>query len=622
MTHSAFYHAALAVGFGMAGQLLASRLGVPSIVVLLIIGVTVGPDGMGLLNPDVFGAARTDLVTLAVTVILFEGGLGLRLEDLRQQQRSLALLLTLGAAISMLVGSAAAHYMLAMPWSIACLYGALVIVTGPTVVTPLLSRLTLDRTVRELLIGEGVLIDPIGAIVAIVAADYVVGRSHVWEAGWLLFARLGIGALVGAAAGFVSAAVLRRGWIADEFRNPAIFGAVLFVAAVASGLSSEAGLMAAVVQGVVMANAGLPELQPLRQFKEELTVLLLSFIFVLLAADLSIGAVRTLGWHALSVVALVAWVARPLSVLLCTIGSTLTLRQRLFVAWICPRGVVAAAVAGLFGILLSNAGIPGGDQLEALVFVTVACTVTIQGLSARRVARLLGIDLPALQGTIIVGADALGCLLGQLLIAQGRQVVLIDRSPQHCRAAHAEGLPVYEGDALAVESLDEAGARYADTVVAATRNQELNTLIAQRVRKSFRVERVLIVAEGAAAGAEPAAFPGDFPGIDEVNRQLRVGRAHLREYEVPAGEWVGRTLGELPYAMGEFALLLWRRGQAYVASNIEILAQGDRVLCLHPAAERSPIESVLTLVRQGRADAPPSPLAAPAVNGAGPGLSR
>jgi NhaP-type Na+/H+ or K+/H+ antiporter len=435
-----------------------------------------------------------------------------------------------------------------------------------------------------------------------------VGHAHAWQAGWLLFARLAVGGLVGAAAGFVSAAILRRGWIAPELRNPAILGTVLVVAAVASRLSSEAGLMAAVVQGVVMANAGLRDLRPLRQFKEELTVLLLSFIFVVLAADLSLAAVRGLGWQALSVVAIVAWVARPLSVFLCTIGSSLTVPQRIFVAWICPRGIVAAAVAGLFGILLNNSGIAGGDQLEALVFVTVACTVTVQGLSARMVARLVGVDLPSPQGTIIVGADYVGRLLAHLMTAQGRQVVLIDRTPQYCRAAQAEGLPVYEGDALDIESLEEAGTRYADTVVAATRNQELNTLIAQQVRNNFRVERVLIVGEGAATRAAPAAFPGDFQGVDEVNRQLRIGSAQLREYEVTADEWSGRALGELPYGAGEFALLLRRREQPYVASSDQTLAVGDRLLCLQPANEGSGLGSVLTVVRQASEDAIRGPL--------------
>jgi len=611
--HHAFYHAGLAVAVGMAAQTLAMRLGVPSIILLLAAGVAVGPDGLALLDPGAFGAARTELVTLAVTVILFEGGLALRLEDLRRQQRSLILLLTLGAAVSMLTGSAAAHYVLAVPWPTACLYGALVIVTGPTVVTPLLSRLKLDRTVRELLVGEGVLIDPIGAIVAVVAAQYIVGYARVWEAGWLVFVRLGVGALVGALAGVASVTALRRGWIPEELRNPTILATVLLAAALASGMSSEAGLMSAVVQGVVMGNAGLRELGPLRQFKEELTVLLLSFIFVVLAADLSIDAVRALGWPALLVVAIVAWLGRPLAVFLCTRGSGLNVRQRAFVSWICPRGIVAAAMAGLFDILLDKAGIAGGDQLEALVFVTVAVTVTVQGLTAGVVGRLLRIDAPSMQGTIVIGADSLSRLLAHLLVARGRQVVLIDKNPQYCAAAHAEGLPVYAGDALSAESLEEAGARYADTVLSLTRNQELNTLIAQRVRSDFRVERILVVGEGRSTSSDHRPFPGDFTGLDEANHEIRSGRARLVEYEVAAGDWEGRDLGALPYGAGEFALLLGRGEHSYVATGEQTVQAGDRLVCLSARGDVSPLAAIFSVVHEtGARDARGSAGAAPA----------
>jgi NhaP-type Na+/H+ or K+/H+ antiporter len=594
---TAFYQAAVAVALGMAAQTIAVRLTIPSIVILLVTGVLAGPDGVGLLDPAAFGTARTELVALAVTVILFEGGLALRLENLRRQQRSLTLLLTVGGLVSMAVGAAAAHSLLDMPWTLAALYGALVIVTGPTVVTPLLSRLTLDRSVRELLISEGVLIDPIGATVAIVAADYVVGHSHVLEAGWLIFARLGVGGVLGAAAGVALAAVLRRGWIPNELRNPAVLGAVLLISALASRLSSEAGLMAAVVQGVVMANTGLRELGRLRQFKEEITVLLLSFMFVLLAADLRLDAVRALGWQALAVVAILMWVARPLAVFACTVGSDLNLPQRLFVAWICPRGIVAAAVVALFSIWLAEAQIPGGDRLEALVFVTVAATVTVQGLSAGLVARLLGVDVPTLQGTIIVGADHFGRLLAHLLVASGRQVVLMDTRLRHCQAAQREGLSVYQGDALDPDAWEEAGARYADTVVALTRNGELNTLIGQRVRDNFRVERILTLGEESAVKTDHTPFPRNFPGVDEVNREIADGHARLVGYEVTGSEWVGKSLAELPYGRGEFALFLQRRDRTYVAAAGQSLAVGDHLLCFQAVAEASPLAGAFTVVR-------------------------
>jgi NhaP-type Na+/H+ or K+/H+ antiporter len=596
-----FYHAALAVSAGMAGQVVAARFAVPSIVILLLIGVVLGPDVLALLNPTLFGPALSDLVSLAVSVILFEGGLALRVEDLRRQQRSLTLLLTVGALISMLFGTWSAHAVLGMSWSIALLYGSLMIVTGPTVVTPLLTRLTVDRSVKELLISEGVLIDPIGAMVAILASEYVMGHSAVWETGWLLFVRLAVGGAIGAGCGIVLTFVLRRDWIPEGLRNPSVLGAVLLAAGAASRVSPEAGLMSAVVQGVVMANTGLREIGRLRQFKEELTVFLLSFIFVLLAADLPLGAVRALGWEALLVVAILIWVARPLAVFLCTVGSGLTLQQRLFISWICPRGIVAASVAGLFAILLESEQIEGGNRLEALVFVTVGATVILQGFTAGFVARLLKLDLPSLRGTIIVGADHFGRLLARLLTAYGRQVALIDLNPQYCRAARAAGLSVYNGDALSADDLEEAGARYADTVLAVTRNQELNTLICQRVKENFRVERVLALSEGKAAEAGSNPFPGAFPGVDEVNRLLRLGKVRLVEYELTRQEVMGRTLNQLPFADEEWALLLQRRENIYIATADQVVAAGDHLICLKTSSGTGALGELGRVVREGEA---------------------
>lgn len=598
---TAFFHAALAVALGMTAQVLATRFALPGIILLLMLGIGVGPSGIGLLDPSALGSARTELVSLAVTVILFEGGLALRVETLRQQQRSLLLLLTVGAAISMLTGTLAAHFVLNMPWSVASLYGALMIVTGPTVVTPLLARITVDRSVRELLVSEGVLGDPIGAIIAILVAEYVLGQSHAWEVGGLLFVRIAAGGGIGGVAALGFAALLKRDWVPRELRNTAVLSVVLLVAASASRLSAEAGLMAAVTQGVVLSNTGLRELGRLRQFKEELTVLLLSFIFILLAADLPLGAVQELGWPALLVVALLVWVGRPLSVFLCTIHSELSIRQRLFIAWMCPRGIVAAAVAGLFGILLKEAGLPDGDRLEALVFVTVALTVTVQGLTAGPVARLLLVDLPALQGMIIIGADVFGRLLARRLMEQGRPVVLMDLSREYCRSAKRDGFMAYNGDALQVEDLDDAGAHYADTVLAMTRNQELNELITQRVRENFRVERAIAVSTVGSDSQNGKAFPGHFPGIDAINRLLIVGGIRQVEYLADGEGLLGRQLRDLPYAEGEFAILLTRRGCAYVATGDQVLTAKDSLVCLATNESPSPLALSLELTREAEA---------------------
>jgi NhaP-type Na+/H+ or K+/H+ antiporter len=595
------YHAAIALAFGMIAQAVAIRFKLPAIVLLLFCGVAIGPDALQLLDPSQLGDARATLVSLAVAVILFEGGLGLQMEYLRQRQRSLGLLLTLGAAISMVTGTLAARYFLDMPWSTATLYGSLMIVTGPTVVTPLLARLSVDRTVRDILVSEGVLIDPIGAIVAIVALEYVLEEHGIFATGGQMLLQLGIGGLAGAFAGITMSEILRRRLVSEELWNPIVLASVVMFFALANRIAGgEAGLMTAVVQGMWMANTGIRELGKLRQFNEEMTVLLLSFIFVLLAANLPLQAVRDLGWGALAVVAAVIWIGRPLSALLCTIGSELSWGQRLFIAWVCPRGIVAASVAGLFGILLNRAGREGGTDLEALVFVTVAVTVTLQGLTVGTVARLLGVDLPALTGTIVVGADSLGQLIARLLILFERQVVLIDRNPVLCRRAQKAGIVSFTGDAMSREFLEEAGARYVDTVLAATTNTSLNTLVGARFRSEYRAERVLVIqAAGESGGDGPRPFPGKFPGPIDANQMLQRDSAALLDYAVPeASPAVGKSVVDLSYGENEFAVLLIRRELAFIASTEQRLQAGDRLVCVALAAGNRPLSDQLELRQQ------------------------
>lgn len=603
MGASGFENAAIALALGLLAQAAALRLAVPGIVLLLGVGALAGPDILGILDPGVFGSARVDLVNLAVTVILFEGGLALSREQLRQQQRSLLFLLTLGSAVSMVAGAFAARLLCGFSWEVAWLYGTLMIVTGPTVVTPLLARISIDRRVRELLISEGVLIDPVGASVAVVVAEYVIGRHAMWETGWRVALPLVTGAALGAAAGMLLGFVYRRRWVREEMRNPLTLAVVLVTAALANRLAAESGLMAPVAQGVVMANAGLPEIRKLREFKEELTVILLSFLFVMLAADLPLSAVTGLGWRGLATVAVLIWLARPAAVFLCTYGSELNVREKLFVSWICPRGIVAASVAGLFRILLTDAGIQGGVELEALVFVTVAVTVTLQGVTAGRVARLLGVDVPELRGVVIVGAHRFGRLLARVLERCGRQAVLVDRNARVARAARNEGYAVYEGDALQVEVLEDAGVRYADTLVAVTANVELNTLVAQVVRDNFPVTRLLPLRDASArSGAVPGhgvedPFPGDFPGLDEIARELREGRGEVVEYEVEEGSGArGMSLADLPWGQKEFALLLVRRGRAFVATGSLRTEARDRIVSFRTGRAPSPLEEQARLV--------------------------
>jgi NhaP-type Na+/H+ or K+/H+ antiporter len=598
------FQGALALAAGMFSQALAERVRLPSIVLLLAVGVLLGSDGLGWLTPGAFGAGQHELVSLAVIVILFEGGLALDVRRLRNEQRSLLRLLTLGALITFVGATLAAHALAGLRWEIAALYGALMIVTGPTVVTPLLARLRVDRRVREILVSEGVLIDPLGAVVALVAAEWAVGRADLVVSGPTVALRLGVGVAVGALCGLALAQLLRRGWLAEHLASPAALAVALFAASSANAISPEAGLMAAVAAGVVLGNAGLRDIGALREFKETLTLILLSFVFVVLAADLPLASVESLGWSGLGVVFVLLWICRPLAVFASTLGSNLSFRERLFLSWICPRGIVAAAVAGLFAILLEEAGVPGGGELKALVFLTVAVSVTLQGLTARRVARLLGVDFPNLYTTIIVGADRLGRLAAGLLIAHGREVVLLDRSPWLGRTARREGLVVCEADALSVDGLEEAGAARADTLVAITRNSELNALVAQRARENFRIERRLAWIESPedkAASAVLRPFPGNFPGPDKVNAALRADELVVASYQVRDDKAVGTRVDALPWGDGEFAILVKRGDAVVLVTGDHKLAKGDTLWAAKTRGVATALGSLLAELGEGKA---------------------
>ena len=386
----------LALVAGIAAQVLANFVKVPSIVFLLLFGVLLGPDGLGWVRPQIMGSGLEALVSLAVALILFEGGLNLRLQRLNQVSDSLRNLVLLGSLLTLGGGALAAHYLGEFPWPLAFLFGSLVVVTGPTVINPILKRVRVDSAVSTLLEGEGVLIDPVGAILAVVVLQVVLsGHPSFLLALEQLSSRLAIGSAVGA----------------------------LGVFALAQSLRSEAGLMAVVMAGLVVRQKAAIAERSVRQFHGQLVVMAISVLFILLTSTLSLKAVFALGWGALATVLCLMLVVRPLSVWLCTWRSDLNWRQKLFVAWLAPRGIVAASVASLFAILLTERGITGGDALKALVFLTISVTVTVQGLTAAWVARWLGLDQGS--STVIIGNHPLVGQLAQLLRSLNQAVEVL-----------------------------------------------------------------------------------------------------------------------------------------------------------------------------------------------------
>lgn len=483
---------------GITAQVIAEYLKVPSIVFLLIFGIALGSDGWEILQPQSLGIGLEVLVALSVAIILFEGGLSLSGRELGRVSGSLRNLVTLGTSITLIGGGMAAHWLGEFPWPIAFLYASLVVVTGPTVIGPLLKQVAVDRRVATLLEGEGVLIDPVGAILAVVVLNTIIdSHSRPMEIITGLTLRLGIGAAIGIAGGGLLSFIIKTcNFLTFELKNLVVLAGVWGLFGLSQFSRSESGLMAVVMAGIVLKAAAVPDERLLRRFKGQLTTLCVSVLFILLAADLSIASVIALGWGSVLTVLVLMLVVRPLSVALCTLKSDLNWRHKLFIAWVAPRGIVSASVASLFAILLTRAGINGGEAIKALVFLTILMTVFIQGLTARWVAKGLKITSSAATGAVIIGCNPLGRLIGCLFQEQGENVVLIDTDAAACQQAQEEGLTVLQSSALDTKILQEAGIESMGTFLVLTNNSEVNLVLAQRAREEFHPPRVLAAFAG------------------------------------------------------------------------------------------------------------------------------
>ncbi|GAB4377630.1 MAG: sodium:proton antiporter [Elainellaceae cyanobacterium] len=573
---------------GIGAQVLGKALRVPSIVFLLFFGIALGSDGLGLVRPQQLGEGLETIVALSVALILFEGGLTLDLRSLNQISNSLQNLVTLGALITLLGGGIAAHYLAEFPWSLAFLYAALVVVTGPTVISPLLKQVRVERSVAALLEGEGVLIDPVGAILAVLILDIVVnGDPDPLQLSAKLVLRLGIGIVTGIAGGWGLSWFLRWATFLDEnLKNLVALAVVWDLYSLTQFVSSESGLMAVVAAGITLSSTSVPNLRLLRQFKSQLTVLAVSVLFILLTADLSIASLFALGWGSVLTVLFLMLVVRPVSVWFCTMNSNLNWRQRLFAGWIGPKGIVSASVASLFAIFLTDTGINGGEAVKALVFLTIILTVVIQGLTAQGVANLLRVTEREATGAVIVGSNPLARLIARLFKERDEPVVLIDTNASALKEAEQEDLQVRLSSAMNSSALEEVGLDSMGTFLAMTNNSEVNLVLAQRAAEEFAPPKVLAVFprevhQGSVLGKVQQAFTGGLP-LSNWNSYLREGQVKLVETVLRAQEFVEqRTYFQALIDAGSLIpLLVERQGHLQVVQAEQNWLPGDRLICL------------------------------------------
>ncbi len=578
---------ALALAAGILAQSLARHLRVPGIVLLLIAGVGLGPDGLGWIDPRSLGSGLPAVLDIAVAVVLFEGGLNLQLLRLRREQLSIRRLITFGAIITGLGATIAVRALLGWDWTLATLFGSLVIVTGPTVVGPLIAELRLKSRVATVLEAEGVLIDPIGALFAVLMLGLVLSPDlgSAANAGRDLFVGFGFGSVAGAAGGLMLGGALRvRRLVPEGLENIFSLAAVLLLFEGCEAVIPHSGILAVTIAGAVVGNMDTPVARELREFKDQLTVMLIGLLFVMLAADVRYEQVVGLGVPGVLVVVALVVVVRPVGVWLCTMGSDLSARERLFIGWIAPRGIVAAAIATLTATALENEGLPGGSELRALVFLTIAGTVVLAGLTAAPVALLLGVRLPGRDGVAILGAHGLGMALAEELRSADTPVVFIDSNPQNCRLVEEAGFTVVYGNALEERTLQRARFEVVRTAAGLTANKTVNAVFVTRARDLFGVPEGLVAFDRIDAGlAKELVDKGEagvaFDGPHDVGRwdvRERHGSVMIERRVFSADAVQAPAESESQANDERFALLAIRRGdRAFPMSMGFVSKDGD-----------------------------------------------
>ena len=481
---------------GVIAQWLAWRIKLPAILVLLAFGLLAGPipqfitHGQKFIDPDlIFGELIYPVVSLCVAVVLFEGSLTLNFPELRHVGRPVIHLVTIGTLISWAVSAIAARYLLVMPWRLSLLLGAILSVTGPTVIGPLLRQIQPTGRVGPTLKWEGIVIDPIGAVLALLVFETMHVPPHLRHMAAVAALSLGktilVGVGIGVAATAILVLVLHRNWLADYLAIPATLMMVVAAFTGANLLQDEAGLLAVTAMGVTLGNQKYVPYRHILEFKEALTILLVSSLFILMGSRLQSEQLRELGWRSAVFIVVIILIGRPLSVLISTARTGLARRDRIFLCGMAPRGVVAAAVSSIFALRLHRIGVEGADRLVPITFAVIIATVTLYGLSAPWLARRLGLASSGAQGFLIAGAHPIARLIGKALADEGENVALVDTNHTNVAAARLEGLTTYSDSILSeriVETVEGTGIRQ---LLAMTPNEEVNSLAAVHFGRAF-----------------------------------------------------------------------------------------------------------------------------------------
>lgn len=584
MEHLALTIALIGV-LGIGAQWIAWRTGWPAIALLLVAGIIAGPVLQLIVPERDFGHLLEPAVSLAVAVILFEGGLSLNFHELKKAEGAVPRLVLLGVPIGWALGAVACYYVAGLVWPVAILFAGILVVTGPTVILPLLRQNSVAARPRAILKWEAIVNDPIGALCAVVTYEYLrqaeAGATLLGTVLTLLGAAL-VAGLMGYVAARAIAWAFPRGWVPEYLKAPVLLVAVIGVFVLSNMIQQETGLLTVTVMGIALGNMRLASARAFLPFKENITILLVSGVFVLLSASLNLEVLRQFEWRFILFVLAILFLVRPATVLLSCAFSRIPFKEQLFLAWIAPRGIVAVAISGLFALRLDQLGYNDGGLLVALSFAVVAATILAHGFTIGPVAKLLGLKGVGRHGVLIVGATPWSLSLADALKALEIPVTVADTSWQRLAGARERDIPVYHGEILAEATQEELDMHQFQVLAATTDNEAYNALVCNEFAPELGRDAVYQL--GDAMDADVQRLPDDLRGramftsgggVEDVSRRHKQGWV-LRSYRI--GD------GETPPADADLLLLRRRNGQVkfFTHASRPKPSNGDLVLVYAP----------------------------------------
>jgi NhaP-type Na+/H+ or K+/H+ antiporter len=579
---------------GAAAQWLSWRLRIPAILTLLISGLLAGPV-LGYIDPNaLFGELLFPLVSLAVAVILYEGGLDLQLSELRNKKGTIISLVSIGCLVNCLLVTALAYYLLGLNFHISLLVGGVLSVSGPTVVQPLLRFIRPKEPVHTILKWEGILIDPIGAVLAVLILEEILLDAHS-QSYTAVFAGLAGTLIVGSAIGFVFGKffifIARRRTLPEELYNTCSLACLFAALHLANLCYKEAGLVSVTILGVVVGNSRHAAIRNIVSFKENLRVLLISALFIILAARVNLEHLQV-GFGEVFFLAGIIFIARPIAVFVSTAFQGLSFQERLFLSWMFPRGIVAAAVASLFAIELQRENIPGGDQVVTIVFLVILATVVLYGLTGSAVARWLGVSVEKPRHYLFVGINRFSISLAEVLQQHGVSFTLVDTNVEKVVGVRLFNFPSMQENLLTREGIEHVDVGLVDRAFVVTSNLEANSLLQKRLadilghgRSYLTIPQEMTTSrETLDPEADRQIFPSSKYSLNELIDLLQRGSL-IQSFTVP--ESFSLTEFEEVYAPAEYLFLIREERLFPCLGSPDGLQQGDVLIFLSGETEDS-----------------------------------